>query len=61
MKEYLLCPKRCFIQTDNEKCIGIVEEHCHGACEKKGDCIPIQRTGFTGDSLNNPTSFVRCN
>ena len=35
MKEYLLCPKLCFIQTDNEKCIGIVEEHCHGACEKK--------------------------
>lgn len=34
MKEYSLCPKLCFIQTDNEKCIGITEEHCFGACEK---------------------------
>jgi DNA polymerase III subunit epsilon len=35
MKEFSLCPKLCFIQTDNDKCIGIVEDHCHGACEKK--------------------------
>ena len=33
--EFSLCPKLCFIQTDNEPCIGIVEAHCHGACEKK--------------------------
>lgn len=35
MKEFSLCPKLCFVQTDNEKCVGIIEEHCHGACEKK--------------------------
>ena len=35
MREYFLCPKLCFIQTDNEQCIGIIEEHCNGACEKK--------------------------
>ena len=40
MKEYSLCPKLCFIQTDNEKCIGIEEEHCHGACEKKEIAAP---------------------
>lgn len=34
MKEFSLCPKLCFMQTDNEKCIGIIEEHCYGACEK---------------------------
>lgn len=34
-REFSLCPKLCFIQTDGEKCIGIVEEHCLGACEKK--------------------------
>jgi DNA polymerase-3 subunit epsilon len=34
MKEFSLCPKLCFIQTDSEKCIGITEEHCYGACEK---------------------------
>ncbi len=35
MKEFFLCPKLCFIQTDNDPCVGIKEEHCHGACEKK--------------------------
>lgn len=35
MKEFSLCPKLCFMQTDNEECVGIKEEHCHGACEKK--------------------------
>lgn len=34
MKEFCLCPKLCFIQTDNEKCMGIVDEYCQGACEK---------------------------
>lgn len=34
MKEFSLCPKLCFIQTDGEKCIGITDEHCQGACEK---------------------------
>lgn len=34
MKEFFLCPKLCFIQTDNEKCVGIADEHCYGACEK---------------------------
>ncbi|HEV7621753.1 MAG TPA: exonuclease domain-containing protein [Flavisolibacter sp.] len=35
MKEFNLCPKLCFMQTDNDKCIGIKEEYCFGACEKK--------------------------
>jgi DNA polymerase-3 subunit epsilon len=34
MKEFTLCPKLCFMQTDNDKCVGITEEHCNGACEK---------------------------
>src|SRR5919112_1048430 len=34
-KEFLLCPKLCFMQTSTDQCVGIVEEHCHGACEKK--------------------------
>lgn len=33
--EYKLCPKLCFIQTADEPCIGIQEETCLGACEKK--------------------------
>jgi len=35
MKEFELCPKLCFIQRNHESCIGIAEEHCHGACEGK--------------------------
>lgn len=35
MKEFSLCPKLCFMQTSTEQCVGITEEHCFGACEKK--------------------------
>jgi len=35
MRDFSLCPKLCFVQTDNEQCIGIIEQYCHGACEKK--------------------------
>jgi len=34
LKEFALCPKLCFMQTDSEKCQGMIEEHCTGACEK---------------------------
>jgi DNA polymerase-3 subunit epsilon len=34
LKEFGLCPKLCFIQTDNEKCQGLMEQYCTGACEK---------------------------
>jgi DNA polymerase-3 subunit epsilon len=34
MKEFSLCPKLCFMQTSNDQCVGIMEEHCFGACEK---------------------------
>ena len=35
MKEFSLCPKLCFIQTDHDPCTGMQESHCKGACEKK--------------------------
>jgi DNA polymerase-3 subunit epsilon len=35
MKDFNLCPRLCFIQTDNERCTGVIEAYCHGACEKK--------------------------
>ena len=35
MKEYNLCPKLCFLQTDTEPCVGIEEHYCLGACEKR--------------------------
>lgn len=35
MSEYSLCPKLCFMQTDQDPCIGMHDGHCNGACEKK--------------------------
>jgi DNA polymerase III subunit epsilon len=35
MKEFSLCPKLCFMQTSTDGCVGMAEEHCFGACERK--------------------------
>jgi DNA polymerase-3 subunit epsilon len=35
MHEFRLCPKLCFIQTDNGDCQGMIDGHCDGSCEKK--------------------------
>jgi len=35
IRDFNLCPKLCFIQTGNEKCEGIKENYCKGACELK--------------------------
>ncbi|RYD92508.1 MAG: hypothetical protein EOP50_12610 [Sphingobacteriales bacterium] len=35
VREFSLCPRLCFLQTDNEGCQGIVEHYCKGACEKR--------------------------
>lgn len=37
IREFNLCPKLCFMQTGNEKCEGIKEGYCLGACEQKED------------------------
>jgi DNA polymerase-3 subunit epsilon len=34
MQEFELCPKLCFMQTDNDPCQGVIDHHCKGACEK---------------------------
>jgi DNA polymerase-3 subunit epsilon len=31
--EFNLCPKLCFLQTDDERCEGVKEKYCFGACE----------------------------
>ena len=31
---FYLCPRLCYIQMDNEKCVGMIEEYCYGACEQ---------------------------
>ncbi len=37
MREFRLCPKLCFMQTDNQPCEGMHEGYCTGACEQKED------------------------
>lgn len=35
IKEYDLCPKLCFIQTNDDPCTGMEEGTCKGACERQ--------------------------
>jgi DNA polymerase-3 subunit epsilon len=35
IRDFQLCPKLCFMQTDPGKCDGIKESHCKGACEQR--------------------------
>lgn len=35
LKEFNLCPKLCFIQKDQEACVGFTDQTCFGACEQK--------------------------
>ncbi len=35
IREFNLCPKLCFLQIDDEKCEGVKEKYCFGACEQK--------------------------
>jgi len=34
IREFSLCPRLCFIQTDNSPCTGMENEKCFGACEQ---------------------------
>lgn len=59
IQEFNLCPKLCFMQTDNETCTGIKEEYCFGACEKK-EAVKIynKRVDKAIQSLRNQPSYV---
>ena len=37
VREFRLCPKLCYIQTDNETCQGVMDQTCDGACEHRED------------------------
>ncbi len=59
IKEYNLCPKFCFLQTNNDKCIGIIEDYCKAACEKEEDNIVYNyRVSNAILSLQDKSSFV---
>jgi DNA polymerase III subunit epsilon len=59
LKEFNLCPRLCFIQTDNDQCAGIAEEYCKGACEKKESAESYnQRVLDAIASLTHRPSYV---
>jgi DNA polymerase III subunit epsilon len=59
IREYRLCPKLCFIQTDNTQCQGIVEGYCDGSCEKKEETgIYNNRVLQAIASLTQRTSYI---
>jgi DNA polymerase-3 subunit epsilon len=59
IKQFSLCPKLCFIQTDNETCIGKAEEYCLGACEKSEPAASYNARVFDAiASLTHKPSYL---
>ena len=59
IKEYNLCPKLCYLQTDNDSCIGIKENYCYGACEQSESPEEYnQRISEAVASLQQEPSFI---
>ena len=59
MKEFILCPKLCFVQTDNDPCTGVAEHHCRGACDKKEDTVLYNARALQAiASLTHKPSYV---
>jgi DNA polymerase-3 subunit epsilon len=59
VREYELCPKLCFIQTDTQPCDGIQEGYCHGACEHKEDIeLYNERVQLAINSLRSSPSYA---
>jgi DNA polymerase III subunit epsilon len=58
-REYNLCPKLCFLQTDNAACEGTKEKYCYGACDQEESPeIYNQRVQEAVDSLSAQPSFA---
>lgn len=59
IKDFKLCPKLCFLQRDDNKCDGIKEGYCNGACEKSE---PVEkynkRVQQACDSLRSQPTFA---
>ena len=59
IREYNLCPKLCFLQNDTEKCTGIIENYCFGACEKNENPYEYnQRVMFAVESLSAQPTYA---
>jgi DNA polymerase III subunit epsilon len=59
IKQFNLCPKLCFMQTGHEKCEGIKEGYCYGACEQQEDSTQYNyRVLEAIESLQTKSSFA---
>lgn len=59
IREYDLCPKLCFMQTDNQHCEGIKESYCQGACEQQEEPLYYNyRVQQAIDSLRSTPSYA---
>jgi DNA polymerase-3 subunit epsilon len=59
ISRFNLCPRLCFIQSDNEKCVGIIEEYCFGACESLEAATPYNERVYQAiESLKERPSYI---
>jgi DNA polymerase III subunit epsilon len=59
IRNHELCPKLCFMQRDLEKCEGIAEGYCRGACEGKEDAAAYNaRLKQAVGSLSSQPSYA---
>jgi DNA polymerase III subunit epsilon len=59
IRDFNLCPKLCFLQTDQSTCSGVSEQTCFGACDKKEEPAEYNRRVEEAiRSLDNQTSFA---
>lgn len=57
--KFRLCPRLCYIQVDNEKCVGLLEDYCNGACEGKEDATTYnERVKQALESLKERPSYI---
>ncbi len=57
--EFSLCPKLCFLNTDQEPCSALANTKCNGACEQKEPAKKYnERVDEAIDSLNEQTSYL---
>jgi DNA polymerase-3 subunit epsilon len=54
-----LCPRLSYIQTDSEKCIGLLENYCYGACELLEETAKYnERVTQALESLKERPSYI---
>jgi DNA polymerase-3 subunit epsilon len=54
-----LCPRLSYIQVGNEKCVGMIEEYCYGACEQLESPLLYNRRVMQAlESLKERPSYI---